>query len=48
MYKVSIKTVQDWRLRGCGPVGVKFGRHVRYNVTDIEAWEQQRRQQAAS
>jgi uncharacterized protein YndB with AHSA1/START domain len=38
-YRVSIKTVREWRFKGRGPAGHKFGKHVRYALADVEAWE---------
>jgi len=41
-YGVSIDTVRKWRHEGTGPHGVRFGRHVRYSLAVVEAWEQER------
>jgi hypothetical protein len=38
LLEVSVKTLQGWRYRGCGPRFVKFGRLVRYRMTDLEAF----------
>lgn len=38
-YKVPLKTILDWRHRGVGPRGVKFGRHVRYSLAACRQWE---------
>ncbi len=35
---VSASTVRYWRYRGYGPVGVKIGRHVKYDEAAVEAW----------
>jgi excisionase family DNA binding protein len=35
---VPVRTLYQWRYKGAGPVGVRVGRHLRYRVTDIEAW----------
>lgn len=40
-YGVSIDTVRKWRHEGTGPAGVRFGRHVRYSITELERWEQE-------
>ena len=32
-------TVKWWAATGKGPKYAKFGRHVRYHVDDIDAWE---------
>ncbi len=37
---VPLATVRKWRHEGTGPVGIKFGRHVRYALTEVERWEQ--------
>jgi len=31
-------TLEAWRCRGGGPVFVKFGRAVRYRLSDLEAF----------
>jgi hypothetical protein len=36
----SIKTLQADRLKGGGVPFAKFGRAVRYRLSDIETWEQ--------
>lgn len=33
-------TIYQWRGRQLGPLGVKFGRFVRYRLSDVERWEQ--------
>lgn len=35
---VPVNTVYQWRYRGVAPRGAKFGRHVRFRRSDIEAW----------
>lgn len=36
---VSVRTVQAWRVKGGGPVFLKFNnRLVRYRKADVEAW----------
>lgn len=40
-YGVSIDTVRKWRHEGTGPAGVRFGRHVRYALAELERWEQE-------
>jgi hypothetical protein len=36
----SVKTLRNERLRGGGIPYVKWGRSVRYRLSDVEAWEQ--------
>lgn len=40
-YAVPVPTVRKWRYEGTGPVGVKFGRHVRYSELELERWERE-------
>ena len=35
---VPISTVRHWRLMGEGPPAYKFGRSLRYKVSDVEVW----------
>lgn len=39
-YGVSVDTIRKWRKEGTGPVGVRFGRHVRYSPAELARWEQ--------
>jgi hypothetical protein len=36
------RTMEDWRLRSIGPPFIRVGRSIRYRVTDLEAWLDQR------
>lgn len=36
--KLSNRTLQAWRVRGCGPKFVKVGRSVRYRFSDLEKY----------
>lgn len=38
-YGVPLATVRKWRHERTGPPAVKVGRHVRYRLADVEAWE---------
>jgi hypothetical protein len=35
-------TLKDWRLRGVGPRYLKQGRSVRYKLSMLEKWQDQR------
>lgn len=48
LVSVSIRTIQQWRLRGEGPPFLKIGRAVRYSVEDIERWIETRRRTSTS
>ncbi len=37
--QVPLKTVYRWNSDGTGPQRLKIGRHVRYRLSDVEAWE---------
>lgn len=41
-YDISIDTVRKWRHEGTGPAGVRFGRHVRYSLVEVERWEREK------
>lgn len=36
---VPVKTVYDWNSKGTGPRYMKIGRHARYRLADVVAWE---------
>jgi predicted DNA-binding transcriptional regulator AlpA len=36
------KTPAEWATKGTGPKYARFGRHVRYRLSDVIAWEDQR------
>ena len=36
---LSVKTLRTWRMRGDGPKFHKFGRNIRYSITDLQAFE---------
>ena len=44
LYNVSIATVRRWRLLRLGPVYRKFGKAVRYSMSDVQAWVASRAQ----
>jgi excisionase family DNA binding protein len=37
--QVPVKTLAEWASRKIGPRYARFGRHCRYRLDDIEAWE---------
>ena len=38
-YAVPVKTPAEWASKGTGPRYAKFGRHVRYRLSDVIDWE---------
>jgi len=41
---VSIKTIYVWRQTGRGPVGIRMGRHLKFAVSDVRAWLDEKRE----
>jgi predicted DNA-binding transcriptional regulator AlpA len=39
---VLVSTVYRWNSDSTGPRRLKIGKHVRYRLVDVEAWETQR------
>jgi hypothetical protein len=39
---VPLETVTGWRKTRTGPPYMKIGRHVRYRLADVIAWEESR------
>lgn len=39
---VPVPTVYGWNSQGVGPKYMKIGRHVRYRIADVIAWENSR------
>ncbi len=40
---VPVSTVYDWRTRGVGPRGYRFGKHLKFSVSDVRLWIEQQR-----
>jgi helix-turn-helix protein len=38
-YGLPLKTPAEWASKGTGPRYAKFGRHVRYRMSDVMSWE---------
>ena len=47
-WQVSVRTIEGWRLTGRGCAYSKFGPLVRYQLEDVEAFEQARKRQDTS
>jgi excisionase family DNA binding protein len=41
---VSVKTIYEWRAGGHGPCAVRVGRHLKFAVSDVQAWVAQQRE----
>jgi excisionase family DNA binding protein len=35
---VPVKTIYEWRQTGRGPVCVRIGRHLKFRLSDVQAW----------
>lgn len=44
----SVRTIQKWRVIGCGPKFYKSGRSVRYRRRDLLQWAESRRHASTS
>ncbi len=42
-YGVPLSTVYSWNYKGTGPRPYRFGRHVRYLLSEVLIWEQGQR-----
>ena len=38
LLRISVRTLQAWRLKVAGPAFVRVGRAIRYRRGDIKAW----------
>ncbi|MFC7402913.1 helix-turn-helix transcriptional regulator [Citricoccus sp. GCM10030269] len=38
---IPLATVYKWRTEGKGPRGYRVGKHLRFLLADIQAWEQE-------
>jgi predicted DNA-binding transcriptional regulator AlpA len=38
-YGLPVKTLAKWASKGTGPPYARMGRHVRYRLSDVTAWE---------
>ena len=41
---VPASTVYDWRTRGLGPRAYRFGKHLKFAVSDVRTWIEQQRE----
>ena len=43
---VPVTTIYDWRVGGKGPCAIRIGRHVKFALSDVQAWIAQQRETA--
>ena len=41
---VPLSTVYDWRSRGLGPRAYRFGKRVKFALSDVQAWMEAQRE----
>jgi excisionase family DNA binding protein len=45
---VPLSTIYDWRTRGKGPAAYRFGKHLKFAVSDVREWVAEQREAAAA
>ena len=43
---VPVSTIYDWRSRGVGPRAYRFGKHLKFALTDVTEWNKAQRDPA--
>jgi excisionase family DNA binding protein len=43
---IPVRTLKDWRLKRQGPPARKFGKSVRFEIGDLDAWADSQREAA--
>jgi excisionase family DNA binding protein len=41
---VPVETVKTWRKRRIGPQGFRVGKHLRFRLSEVDAWLETRRE----
>lgn len=41
---VPVGTIYDWRVSGKGPRAHRFGKHLKFAVSDVRLWAEQQRE----
>ncbi|WP_241992112.1 helix-turn-helix domain-containing protein [Cryobacterium lyxosi] len=41
---IPVSTVYDWRVHGKGPVADRFGKHLKFAISDVRSWMAQQRE----
>jgi hypothetical protein len=45
---IPVGTLENWVTKGVGPRYARFGKHVRYDLADVVAWEDAQLNEVAS
>ena len=43
---VPVATVYDWRTRGKGPAAYRFGKHLKFAISDVRDWVAEQRERS--
>jgi len=43
---VPVATIYDWRVHGKGPAAYRFGKHLKFAISDVRDWVAQQREPA--
>ena len=43
---IPSSTIYDWRVRNKGPVAYRFGKHLKFAVSDVRAWVAEQREES--
>lgn len=41
---IPVSTIYDWRVNGKGPRAYRFGKHLKFAVSDVRIWIEQQRE----
>lgn len=41
---VPLSTIYDWRTRGLGPRAYRFGKHLKFALSDVRSWMEEQRE----
>ena len=41
---IPVSTIYDWRTNGHGPVAHRFGKHLKFALSDVRTWMETQRE----
>jgi len=41
---IPVSTLYDWRVRGLGPRAHRFGKHLKFALSDVQSWIAEQRE----
>lgn len=45
---IPLSTIYDWRTRGLGPRAYRFGKRLKFTISDVQVWMDAQREADAS